>query len=71
MPNRSAAVLLSLIVKYIHAGYIIHSDSWLVYATSPNFPVNSPYIHATVNFTKKFVDPATFASTNNVEEYER
>ena len=67
VPDRTAATLLPLIQEHIAPGSVIHSDMWAAYNGIDQLPVNPPYTHHTVNHTENFVDPATGADTNHVE----
>lgn len=64
-PNneRSEAVLLPIIKKYVRRGTTIITDGWAAYT---NLDAHG-YVHLDVNHSQNFVDPATGAHTNSIE----
>jgi transposase-like protein len=69
VPDRSAATLLPLIMRFILPGSEIHSDQWAAYRGISDLPVEPAYVHRTVNHSLHFVDPVTDVHTNNVEAF--
>ena len=61
--RRDAATLLPIVEQFILPGSTIVSDCWRAYNALPTLGYN----HLTVNHTYHFVDPDTYAHTNNVE----
>lgn len=69
VPDRSAATLLPLIMRFILPGSEIHSDQWAAYRGISDLPVEPAYVHRTVYHSLHFVDPVTGVHTNNVEAF--
>lgn len=65
VPDRSAKTLLEEITRHIKPGTTIMSDCWRGYNTATL--QDAGYHHLTVNHRYNFVDPATGASTQQVE----
>ena len=65
VPDRSAQTLLPIIQQSILPGTTIMSDMWAAYGGIAAMPMG--YQHLQVNHTYNFVDPATGAHTQNVE----
>ncbi|XP_011139124.1 uncharacterized protein LOC105182989 isoform X1 [Harpegnathos saltator] len=63
IPDRTAAILVPIIRRYIASGSIIHSDCWCAYDALSN----ENYLHRTVNHSRNFVDPITGVDTQNIE----
>ena len=61
--DRTENTLLSIILKYVRLGTIIHTDCFASYQNL----VAHGYQHLTVNHTENFVDPDTGACTNLIE----
>ena len=61
--RRDAATLLPIVQQFILPGTTIVSDCWRAYNALPTLG----YQHLKVNHTYHFVDPVTYAHTNNVE----
>ena len=55
--------LLPIIYSKIRPGSIIFSDCWKTYSTLNELQ----YLHQTVNHTYNFVDPTTYAHTQNIK----
>eukprot|EP00731_Ephydatia_muelleri_P000791 Em0001g791a len=64
--HRDAATLLPLIQQYIRPGSVVFSDEWAAYR---RITQTTGMTHQTVNHSIHFVDPATGAHTQGVEEY--
>ena len=64
-PNneRTEAALVPLIQKHVEVGSVIMSDGWASYGNLERYG----YEHLSVNHTENFVDPLTFAHTQNIE----
>ena len=65
VPDRKAETLFAIIQKWIALGSIFWSDCWKSYDRIPQLPEG--YSHATVNYSKNFVDPDTGTCTNRIE----
>jgi len=67
VPNRNSDTLMDSIQRNINVGTTVISDEWKAYKVIENQPHPQPYIHQTVNHSKNFVDPVTFANTQKGE----
>jgi len=67
VPNRNSDTLMDSIQRNINVGTIVISDEWKTYKVIENQPHPQPNIHQTVNHSKNFVDPVTFANTQKGE----
>ena len=63
--KRDSATLIPIIVEKIQAGSTIISDCWKSYIILTQLD----FEHLTVNHKYHFVDPVTFAHTQNIENF--
>ncbi|KAK3787569.1 hypothetical protein RRG08_025900 [Elysia crispata] len=69
VPDRTQRTLEALIEQFIAPGSIINSDGFASYHNIVNLNVQPPYQHIVVNHNRNFVDPATGACTNLIENF--
>ena len=69
VPDRTRGTLEHFIQQFIAPGSIINSDGFASYNNIVNLNVQPRYQHIVVNHNRNFVDPATGACTNLVENY--
>lgn len=63
VPDRTAATLTRMLLKFVRLGTTIYSDCWAAYVSLESLG----YIHGTVNHSEHFKDPVTGIHTNNIE----